>query len=101
MIPYKKYEFIKELNKRLNQLKFSQSRKIKYLNIPCAIDIETSSFYNEYGEKTAIMYIWQFGIFNDLIVYGRTWLEFLELLQVLQDFFRLSEKCRLLCFIHN
>jgi len=101
MIPYKKYEFIKEINKRLNHLQYSQAKKIKYLNIPCAFDIETSSFYNEYGEKTAIMYIWQFGIFNDLIVYGRTWPEFLELLQVLQDFFRLSENYRLICFIHN
>ena len=32
--------------------------KTKYLNIPISFDIETSSFYDTDGNKTAIMYIW-------------------------------------------
>lgn len=102
MKKYEKYDFLKELHERyIPDCYITTKNKIEYINIPCAFDIETSSFYNEYGEKSAIMYIWQFGIYNDLIVYGRTYTEFIELLETLQNFFQLSEKRRLLCFVHN
>lgn len=97
---YEKYKLLTILNKKNeNEIK-NKKTKISYLNIPCAFDIETSSFYNEYDEKTAIMYIWQFGIY-DYICYGRTYQEFIELLETLQNFFRLSEKRILICFVHN
>ena len=51
---------------------FKGERKYKYkgkyyYNIPCAFDIETSSFY-EGDEKRAIMYIWQFAIGQKCVV---------------------------------
>lgn len=68
-------------------------------NIPCAFDIETSSFY-ENGEKRSIMYIWQFG-FNGYVMIGRTWEQFTELISMLSDLLQLSEENRLYCYVHN
>lgn len=69
------------------------------LNIPCAFDIETSSFY-EGDEKRAIMYIWQFA-FNGYVFIGRTWVEFKELLQHIMLAFNIDMDNRLYIYIHN
>lgn len=69
-------------------------------NIPCAFDIETSSFYNTRDEKTAIMYVWQFG-FNGRVIMGRTWEEFFEFLNALVDALELSDKRFLYIYVHN
>ena len=50
------------------------NKNISYYNVPCAFDIEVSSFYYG-GEKNATMYIWQFGLLN-WVTYGRTWEEY-------------------------
>lgn len=73
-----------------------------YYNVPCSFDIETSSFYADDKKtvKQVIMYIWQF-CFNGFTVIGRTWDEWLSLLDKLTDAFKLSEKNRLLIYIHN
>ena len=52
-----------------------KKQKIDYYNIPCAFDIETSSFYDN-GQKAGCMYIWMFSI-DDHIIIGRTWDEFI------------------------
>ena len=70
--------------------------KIQYFNIPASFDIETSSFMvnNDLTGsemKAACMYIWQLGI-NGTVIYGRTWDEFIETLNVLVDYLNLSEK---------
>ena len=52
----------------------TNNKKISFYNVPCAFDIEVSSFYYN-GEKNASMYIWQFGILN-WVTYGRTWEEY-------------------------
>lgn len=72
---------------------------VKYLNIPISFDIETSSCYVE-NEKFATMYIWQFGI-NGVIILGRTWTQFIHLLDVLVDYYNLNLNRRILCYIHN
>lgn len=77
-----------------------QNKKIWYCNLACSFDIETSSFYNEKGEKQAIMYIWQFAIFDNVIL-GRTWNDFFILLDSLVKFYELNENNRLVCYIHN
>ena len=47
-----------------------------YINIPAAIDIETTSFYSKkYDKDIATMWIWQFGL-GDMVILGRTWEEF-------------------------
>lgn len=70
-------------------------------NIPCSFDIETSSFYNEQGEKQVIMYIWQFGI-NGNVIIGREWHSFINLLKEIQKRLKLQvEECILYCYVHN
>lgn len=46
------------------------------------------------------MYIWQFGILNWVTV-GRTWKEFIELLNNVSRVLHLSEKIRLTVYVHN
>ena len=78
-----------------------RKQKIEYYNIPCAFDIETSSFYDEHGEKAGCMYIWMFSI-DDHIIIGRTWDEFIMLLDKLHDKLSLHNNYRrLVCFVHN
>lgn len=103
----------------------SKKYKIKcknkyYYNIACAFDIETTSFYeDDHGNiisvtdyvnlsekerknynKRAIMYIWQLGI-NGICFIGRTWDEFILLLDKLSDFYDLNENNHLIIYIHN
>lgn len=93
-----------------------QGRKsYKYINIPCAFDIETTSFYRSTGKikprpkktktdrddsKSAFMYVWQCMI-DGYIIMGRTWFEFKELIKVLNNFFKLNNKYRLVLWVHN
>ena len=49
----------------------------KYNNFPMSFDIETTSSYNDKGEKIAFMYIWMFCI-NGKVIYGRTWDEYVD-----------------------
>ncbi len=100
-----------------NDLK-GNNKKIYYYNIPCAFDIETSSFYRDLDgkiydynqrqklpkdakiEKLSIMYIWQFGI-NGFIIIGRTWNEFIKMLEIVSRELHLNENKRLLIYVHN
>jgi hypothetical protein len=91
----------------------------RFYNIPCSFDIETSSFYrDEKGstynyeqvkrinqsqrklEKCSCMYVWQFGI-NGKVFMGRTWNEFLHLVELLSTYLQLSKNQRLICYVHN
>lgn len=61
---------IQDIDELLNSVTFIKSNKgIQYANVPCTIDIETSSFY-ENGEKRAIQYAWVLGI-NGKCIVGR------------------------------
>ena len=51
-------------------------------------------------EKVAIMYVWQFGIFGSVII-GRTWEQFVTMLDVISKELDLNENKRLLVYIHN
>ena len=75
-------------------------KTIDYYNIPCAFDIETSSFYNEYDEKVGLMYEWTFGI-NGLIIIGRAWNEFINMIDEIVKMLKLSEERRLIVYAHN
>lgn len=77
------------------------TKKITYLNVESAFDIETSSV-TVGGEKSAFMYIWLFGIgYENEVYYGRTWEEFLELCKLLQNVFELGKDKRLVVYVHN
>lgn len=76
-------------------------KKITYINIECAFDIETTSTYLQ-DEKVAFMYVWTFGIKDkNFICYGRTWEEFISLCEKLEKHFDLSEEKILVCYVHN
>lgn len=72
----------------------------KTFNVPCALDIETTSFIDPNGEKTGIMYEWTFGIYGAVII-GRTWDEFENLMSGLSKILGLGEKKRLIVYVHN
>lgn len=74
-------------------------RSVEYYNIPAAFDIEVTSFYAD-GVKQAIMYHWQFGIWN-MVTTGRTWEEFNELLIAVRVILGISEEKRLAVYVHN
>ena len=84
----KDYKFIKN------------NKKIEYMNIPIAFDIETTSFYNASGEKQATMYAWVFGI-NGKCIIGRTWDEFLLMLNRVITFYQLNLNKRIIIWVHN
>lgn len=84
-----------------------ESQSIDYYNIPCAFDIEVSSFYNytvypDHTEKTkcACMYVWQFGLLN-WVTTGRTWDEYIDFINRLSLVLDLSETRILVCYVHN
>ena len=76
------------------------NKKVTYLNIPCAFDIETTSMIIN-GEKFAFSYVWQFGIGLNNVFYGRTWSELLDFLSDLKQWLGLNENRRLIMYVHN
>lgn len=76
-----------------------RTRKISYYNIPCAFDIETTSFYDG-DEKVGIMYHWQFG-FDGCTVMGRTWDQLDRFMANLVNLLDLSPARRLMIGVHN
>lgn len=77
-----------------------KTKKVEYYNIAASFDIETSSFIDDSGDKTAIMYEWTFGI-NGLCMVGRTWADFMRLCAELVEHFQLGENRRLIVYVHN
>ena len=102
-----KIEELPLLGKMLS-CKDSTKRGVNYLNIPCAFDIETTNIYkkNDKGEiitdpaPFAFMYQWQFCI-DDCVTFGRTWNEFMILIQELARRMNLSLNNRLVIYVHN
>lgn len=97
----KKYSYIPCQNLDLNKLSLSSEVfRYNYMKIGCAFDIETTSYYSEkYNKDLATMYIWQLAINNDTII-GRTWKDFLRVLEQLNAY---AEKCEgtILCLVQN
>lgn len=98
-----KAEIMVHLNLALNALNnapFVKTwRKIEYVNLPCAFDIETSSFYVD-GEKRSCMYIWMMDI-DGTFLYGRTWDEFTCIMNAISDFLGLNFERRIVFYVHN
>lgn len=77
-----------------------KTRKLKYFNVPCAFDVEASSWINEIGEKCATMYMWSFGLFGAVMI-GRTWDEWEHVVNALRKVLDLNENKRLIIYVHN
>lgn len=72
-----------------------------YKEIYCGFDIETTNVIDrEENAKFAFMWIWQFS-YNDLIIIGRTWEQFTDLLCKIILANQLSKRKRLLLLIAN
>lgn len=87
-----------------NQLKdniftVGNKRTVMYYNIPCAFDIETSSFFRQL-EKVAIMYVWTFSFYGYVIM-GREWKELIKLYNMIIKALNLNKKLRLIVYVHN
>ena len=96
-------EYISKSNFRKSyKIKFDpemgRKRKYEYWDVPCSFDIETTSFYYN-DEKFATMYLWGFN-FNGRSVYGRTWEEFISLMDIISGILN-TENITLICGIHN
>lgn len=91
---------------KIDTTKFKTSKKregkkwIEYYEIPVAFDIETTSTYNECGEKVAFLYHWQLAI-NEHCYYGRTCEEFVDFINTLHKNFKTTHDKRLLIYVHN
>lgn len=79
---------------------YTHEGKIKYLNIPISFDTETTSFYDENNQKTAIVYIWMLGIAG-LVIVGRTLDEWIETYNRLIFNFRTCGNRRIIIYVHN
>lgn len=75
------------------------NKRVTYYNVPCAFDIETSSFYIN-DEKQACMYIWMLGIGGYCII-GRTWDDFIETMDYITNYLALNEDIRIVVYVHN
>lgn len=97
MIYYKDFDFscIDTTRIELKQGK----RKISYLNIDFAVDIETSSFYHN-DEKCAYPYLMSVNICGN-IVYCRYMSELFEIFQKIKQYFGLTFRKRIIMFVHN
>lgn len=76
------------------------SKRIEYLNLACEVDIESSSFYDNDGNKTAIMYCFTIGV-NGHSYLGRTYDDLFEILELYKKVFYLSINRRMIIYVHN
>lgn len=72
----------------------------EYYNLECSFDIETTSYFNSEGDKRGTMYCWQFAVKGNAYL-GRTWSEFLEFINILKAKYQLSDRRRLIIYVHN
>ncbi len=68
-----------------------------YYNVPCSYDIETTSYYDDNGDKQALTYIHGLMIDNTFI-YFRTWEKFTDFIKRLKC---LIHPHKLIIYVHN
>lgn len=93
------------LNEAMNEGTQTNNQRVTYYKIVFAFDIETTSFLgpvsrHDHNDKRSIMYIWQLAI-NGRCIIGRTWSEFLEVMDYIVKKLELSKYKRILIYVHN
>lgn len=83
----------------LEPVEFLKKGKILYANTASVFDIEASSFYKG-DEKRACMYAWVFGI-NGKCIRGRTWEDFLNVINIVVKYYKTSSKKHFIVYVHN
>lgn len=76
-----------------------KNKHLVYYNVSVSFDIETTSFIQN-NEERAIMYIWAMCL-NGHYIIGRTWDEWLNVLQTLKTSLELDTHKRLIIYVHN
>ena len=74
-------------------------KPIYYMQLYCGFDIETTNIIYD-NTKTAYMYIWQLA-FNDFVLLGRTWEEFIQVITMVKRLNGLSKSTRIIIWIAN
>lgn len=85
----------------LSKIAFRTNRSKNIKEYICGFgtfDIETTTI--ECEEPYAFMYHWQMCI-DGLMIYGRTWKEWIELLKSLESHYKLSDERKFVIYIHN
>lgn len=98
-------KYITEYAYTLSEYSFNELEvqfKKGYYIAPATFDIETTTINpdNDIDEPYAFMYIWQFCLCNK-VVFGRTWKEFTDLLDKLNEVLELDDKHKLVIYVHN
>lgn len=78
-------------------------KKIRYLNIICAFDIETSKAQfdgDTLGDYQSWMYLWCFQLGNRAAITGRTWMDFASFMVMLESFL-MEKDAKMLCYVHH
>ena len=85
----------------LEDFKYIKSnKKVSYLNVAMAFDIESTSFYDEEGNKAACMYAFTLNI-NGKHIEGRTWDEFINYVNRIHEAYVTTLENRVIIWIHN
>ena len=85
----------------LEDFKYIKSnKKISYLNVAIAFDIESTSFYDADGEKAACMYAFTLNI-NGKHIEGRTWEEFIHYVNRIHEAYVTTLENRVIIWVHN
>lgn len=87
--------------KNLN-INLKSKQLVQYLDIEAAFDIETTSLSLDDDTDVGFMYAWTFGMRdNNHITIGRTWGEFVRLMNELSDYYALGKNRKLVVYVHN
>lgn len=79
---------------------FCKENKEQVMNEAISFDTEVTSTYTKSGNKIAFMYCWMLDIFDCCII-GRTWSEFIEVTNIISNFYSLNTKRYIIIYIHN
>ena len=79
----------------------AKNKKVTYMNIFAVFDIEATTIQPDPEQAPeGFMYHWQMNI-GGVIVYGRRWEEWLELMGMISDWLKLSEYKRMVIYVFN
>lgn len=79
----------------------AKHKKITYLKTFATFDIETTTVQPDINiAPEGFMYHWQMCI-GGVVVYGRTWEDWLELMRELSEWLELNEERRMVVYVHN
>ena len=83
------------------QTRRAKHKKITYMKMFTVFDIETTTIHPDPDvAPEGFMYHWQMNI-GGVVVFGRRWEEWVELMQTISKWLALSDERRLVVYVHN